>query len=133
MPGLTVAQARQRQAIIDRANRKRVEDEQRHAKHLAAWETESRDAEWAEAQEEDLRQLMVDSGVDHLLVGVDCRSTMCRLEAEILDTHSYFVLMSVPGLIDSLGGEQASYSTTGQPAERTLVLLTPPGTRYRTE
>lgn len=129
MRGLTVAQARQRQAIIDRARERNAANARRWERNSAAWEHETRDPQWAEPHEEDLRMILVDAKVDHLLVNVECRRTMCRVQAETLDSHSFILLSKVPGLFEALGGDEAAMDAVGPPADRILTILSPPGLR----
>ena len=126
--GLTVKQAREREARVREAREGEARNAELHARNTARWETEERDAAWADAREEDIRRIVVDAEVDGLLVSIRCRRTLCRLEVDIFGAHSDLQrLQGVPGLLEALGGDQLSthLHVDAEHAQRTYVMLGP--------
>ena len=78
---------------------------------------------------------IVDSEADHMLISVACRRTICRLEADVLRSHSALgQLRGVPGFLEAMGGDDSSFAfeTAPEDKQRTYVMLgRPPASAAR--
>lgn len=92
----------------------------RHVKLQERFDGEKRDPSWAKGKERRVRNLFQDAGRENLLVSVECRATLCRLEARLSATSDYFALLEMPGLKEELSEESLALPQ-GPPNKRTLV------------
>jgi len=126
--GLTVAQARQRVELIAASRKRESDNLARHQTNTDAWAREARSATWAKPVEDDITQLLIDSGIDHMLIDIKCRETMCMLEVDISGSHSALgALHETPGLVEAFGDKQMStgFKDNVDHQQRTFVLLGP--------
>ncbi len=66
---------------------------------------ESRDASWAGKKEQRVRDLFVGEDRENLLVDVECRTTLCKMQAKVTTSSDFFALMTLPGLKEEVSQE----------------------------
>jgi hypothetical protein len=111
-----------RARLAHRALEARTRNDTRHAELSARWASETRDEPWSTDQERALRAAASAAAIDHLLVELECRRTMCRLELSAVDSDTAFALQRARGFSALLGSETGS-AMLGGGLDRALEVL----------
>jgi len=101
--------------------RRRVNDA-RFAAADGAWQREGRDEGWAPERERVLLSAMQAGDTDAILVHLECRTTLCRFELQVPDSHSFLDRNRSQAFVDALGDDTAAHME-GSPSERLMILF----------
>ncbi|MDD9935572.1 MAG: hypothetical protein OXT09_18320, partial [Myxococcales bacterium] len=85
------------------------------------FEQETRSPAWAEPHEQALQQALVRDTIDSMLMDVECRETMCRVELSAIDSNAAFALKRGEQFTKELG-EQIATKMQGGGFDRVLVI-----------
>ncbi|MDH5675827.1 MAG: hypothetical protein OEZ06_27125 [Myxococcales bacterium] len=88
------------------------------------WQKERRDPALAEPWEKAYQQALLDDGIDGMLMDLECRATLCRLELAAVDSNAAFALQGAKNFQNALGTESAT-TMAGGGFDRVLVLYVP--------
>jgi len=99
-----------RQALEQRSH-----NDARHAELAARWASETRDEPWSTDQEHALRAAASADAIDHLVIELECRRTLCRLEISAADSNTAFALERAHGFTAQLGTDTGSAMIGGGP------------------
>ena len=93
----------------------RTRNDARHAELSTRWVTETRDEPWSTDQEHALRAAASSAAIDQLLVELECRRTLCRVELSAADSDTAFALQRARGFTALLGTDTGSAMRGGGP------------------
>jgi hypothetical protein len=110
-----------RRLLMEMQREQRAKNERRIGVAEARWEQEQRQDAWAQAQEKLLQQTLVADGIDSLLMDLECRSTMCRIEIAAIDSNAAVALTRAERFRTELG-EQLATRMQGGGLERVMVI-----------
>jgi len=113
-----------RAQLASRAAEQRAQSEARYAVEGARWKDERREEPWASEREQQLRTAATADGIDYLLVEVECRATLCRLEISAPDSNTAFALQRARTFAPELG-KSAGASMIGSGPDRAMEVFIP--------
>lgn len=97
-----------RARLARQALEQRKRNHARHAELSARWASETRDEPWSTDQEHALRAAASTTILDHLLLELECRRTLCRLEISAADSNTAFALQKARAFNAQLGTDTGS-------------------------
>lgn len=111
-----------RARLAQQALQRRALNDESYRDHAARWASEARDEPWSTDQERALRAAASGSGLDHLLIELECRRTLCRVEISAADSNTAFALQRARGFSALLGTETGS-AAIGSGPDRALEVF----------
>jgi hypothetical protein len=115
---------RYRAELARRINAQQKDNDERYARAAALWPHEQRQEPWATERETAVRNAMQTDRIDHLLMDVQCRQTLCRLEISAKDSDTFGAIKRSATFLGEIGGEPAG-GMSGLGYDRALVLFVP--------
>jgi hypothetical protein len=110
-----------RTAMVERAEALRAVNDERWEGARERFDREKRQPGWADGRERAVRAALEEQGADGLLVQIECRATVCRLELSLGSGHSVLDRATSARLSMVLGNDSTA-RLTGPPTERAVVL-----------
>ncbi len=104
-----------RARLAGQALEARTRNAARHAELSTRWASERRDEPWSTDQEHALRAAASSAAIDHLVIELECRRTLCRVELSAADSDTAFALQRARGFTALLGTDTGSAMHGGGP------------------
>jgi hypothetical protein len=92
----------------------------RFSKLETQFESETRDATWADEKEKRIVELFKKGGFEQALVDVSCRKTVCKLELKLERPEVLLNLIKMPGLSEEVG-QDAATRPLGAPGNQKVI------------
>lgn len=85
-----------------------------------SYETEERDADWADEKEKRVLDLFKKGDLEETLADISCRKTLCRIEVRINSPETFMRVFKLPGLAEEIGLNAAA-QPLGEGEDRRMV------------